>query len=372
MPSHDVRRVLYACCLAALAVVAITGAGVGTKSKDTQSAAPPGAALSPEPGWEQLMGRSVQARKAGAVREAELLLQQAVNVSATFGPHDMRRPHTRMGQAEFYLWSGQPALAEQAYREAVTIGESTGGADHPEMVSLLEGLANFYYHRARYDEVAPLYSRILEIVRVATPRDPHEEARRLRNLGQVQQLRGKYAEAEPHFLHALRLVETSQKRTPGETAEYLQAAAECYRAWERAMLAEPLAARALELIEDLSGPDALDVVPYLETLAGASLESGHPQRAVVLYERAIAIVERVSGTEHSDLAPYLLGLSVALRKQGKQQQADVHSERATRITHGSGSKPGETDERSHPQTLRRDVAGAAALDEHGRDTRSVD
>jgi tetratricopeptide (TPR) repeat protein len=171
------------------------------------------------------MGRSVQARKAGAVRDAESLLEQAVILAATFGPHDMRRPHTRMAQAEFHLWSGHPELAEQAYKEAVTIGESTGGPDHPEMVSLLEGLANFYYYRERYDEVAPIYARILEIVRVATPYDPHEEARRLRNLAQVHQLRGKYAEAEPHFLRALRLIEESPKRSPEEVAEYLQAAA---------------------------------------------------------------------------------------------------------------------------------------------------
>ena len=169
------------------------------------------------------MGRSVQARKEGAIREAEMLLQQAVDVAATFGPNDMRRAHTRMGQAEFYLWSGHPERAEQAYIEAVTIGEATGGADHPEMVSLLEGLANFYYYRERYDEVAPLYVRILEIVRVATPHDRHEEARRLRNLAQVHQLRGSFAEAEPKFLHALRLVEASPNRSSGEVAEYLQA-----------------------------------------------------------------------------------------------------------------------------------------------------
>jgi tetratricopeptide (TPR) repeat protein len=332
MTNRNVRSGSYALGLAAFAVLAIVGADFASKSDATPGAAPSGAAPVSEPTWEQLMGRSVQARKAGAVREAENLLQRAVEVAATFGPHDMRRPHTRMAQAEFHLWSGQPELAEQAYREAVTIGESTGGPQHPEMVSLLEGLANFYYHRERYEDVAPLYARILEIVRVTTPHDAHEEARRLRNLAQVHQLRGKYTEAEPHFLRALRLIEASPKRSPGEIAEYLQAAAECYRAWRKPGEAEPLAARALELIEGVAGPTALDVVPYLETLAKATMETGRPQRAVVLYERAIAIVERVSGTEHSDLAPFLLGLSGALRMQGKLREAETHSSRATRLT----------------------------------------
>jgi tetratricopeptide (TPR) repeat protein len=339
VPHPNARRALYLGCFAALALVAIIAAGLAAKPPATQGAAPTGAAPSPGPTWEQLMGRSVQARKAGAIREAEILLQQAVGLAATFGPHDMRRAHTRMGQAEYYLWSGQPQLAVQAYKEAVTIGEATGGANHPEMISLLEGLANFYYYREHYDEVAPLYARILEIVRVATPHDAHEEARRLRNLAQVHQLRGRYAEAESRFLHALRLIEASPKRSPGEVAEYLQAAAECYRAWGRAKLAEPLAARALELIEGLAGPDTLDVVPYLKTLAEVSMEMGRPLRAAALYERAITIVERVSSAEHSDLAPFLVGLSAALRAQGKLREADTHGMRARRITEAAQMPP---------------------------------
>src|SRR5687768_13615206 len=145
MPLPNARRALYVGCFAALALVAIIATGLAAKPSATQGAAPTGAVPSSQPTWEQLMGRSVQARKAGAIRESEMLLQQAVNVAETFGPHDMRRAHTRMGQAEFYLWSERPELAEQAYKEAVTIGEATGGPEHPEMISLLEGLTNFYY-----------------------------------------------------------------------------------------------------------------------------------------------------------------------------------------------------------------------------------
>lgn len=345
MPSTYARRTLYVICFGALALLAIIAAGVAPKPPAMQGAAPSGLASPTEPTWEQLMGRSVQARKAGAIREAESLLEQATSLAATFGPTDMRRAQTRMGLAEFYLWSGQPRLAEHAYKEAVTIGEETGGADHPEMISLLEGLANFYYYRERYDEVVPIQTRILEIVRAASPRDPHEEARRLRNLAQVHQLRGRYEEAESLYLTALRLVEASPKGFPGEVAEYLQAAAECYRSWGRANLAEPLAARALELMERLAGPDTLDVVPYLKTLAEARMESGEPQRAAGVYERALAIVERVSGAKHSDVAPFLLGLATALRAQGKLREADLHIARAKEVT---GSSLGEIDAQARP------------------------
>ena len=338
MTISNSRRVLYVIGFAALVAAAIIVARLSSGMRTTQGAAPAGAAPSSAPTWEQLMGRSVQARKAGEIREAESLLEQAVILAATFDAHDMRRPHTRMAQAEFHLWSGRPELAEEAYKEAVTIGESTGGANHPEMVSLWEGLANFYYYRERYDEVVPIYARILQTVRVATPPDPHEEARRLRNLARVHQLRGKYAEAVPHFLHALRLIETSPRRSPGEIAEYLQAAAECYRAWKKPSLAEPLAARAVVLIEGLAGPDALDVLPYLETLAKVSADAGKPQRAVGVYEREIAIVERVSGADNSDLAPYLHGLADALRAQGKLREAQTHGTRAAAITDSSTDK----------------------------------
>ena len=52
------------------------------------------------------------------------------------------------------------------------LAEATGGAAHPEMISLLEGLANFYFYRERYDEAAPVLARIVEVVRSASPHDP--------------------------------------------------------------------------------------------------------------------------------------------------------------------------------------------------------
>ena len=332
MPIPNARRTLYVLGFAAVALVAIIAASLAARPGTMQGAASAGHASSlQEPTWQQLLGRSVQARKAGAVREAEALLRQAVTLAATFGPNDMRRAHTRMAQAEFHLWSGQPELAEPAYREAVTIGQAAGGTHHPELVSLLEGLANFYFYREHYDEVVPLHAHILEIVRATKPYDAHEEARRLRNLAQVEQLRSRHAEASALNVRALELIETSPRRTPGETAEYLQAAAESYRAGAKAHLAQPLAIRALGLMESLAGPEALDVVPYLKTLADTSMEAGQPQRAGRLYERAIAIVERVSGPGHPDLAPYLLGLGSALQFQGKPAEADNHFARARQV-----------------------------------------
>ena len=173
MPNLNARRALYGAGFCILILAAILAVRPGVEPSTMQGAAPTGDAPSPAPDWQQLMGRSVQARKAGAIHEAQQLLQQAVNLAATFGPHDMRRAHTRSGLAEFHLWSGQPELAELEYKEAVSIGEATGGANHPEMISLLEGLANFYYCRERDDEVRPIQSRILEIIRGTTPRDPH-------------------------------------------------------------------------------------------------------------------------------------------------------------------------------------------------------
>jgi tetratricopeptide (TPR) repeat protein len=317
MPGLNARRALFGVGSCALILAAILAARPVAQTSAKQGAAPSEDAPAPVVTWQQLMGRSVQARKAGAIREAEKLLQQAVSLAATFDAHDMRRAHTHSGLAEFHLWSGQPELAEQEYKQAVAIGEAAGGTNHPEMISLLEGLANFYFYRERYAEVLPIHSRILEVVRGTTPYDPHEEARRLRNFGLVHQLQGMHADAQAQFLQALRLIEASPNSTPGELAEYLQAAAEGYRASGKAKMATPHAARALELMEKLAGPDTLDVVPYLKTLADVSLESGQRQRAAGLYQRAFSIVEQVSGAGHSDLEPYALGLAAAHAKPAR-------------------------------------------------------
>jgi tetratricopeptide (TPR) repeat protein len=335
MPHSNGRRVPWVVGLGALTlmvfVISLVSRPPASRATTPASAAP---ALAPT--WEQLLGHSVQARKAGAVAESWDLLQRAVALARTFDAHDIRRARTRIAEAEFHLWSGQPQLAERAYTDAVALGETTAGPLHPEMVSLLEGLANFYYYRERYDEAAPLFSRILEIVRVANPYDSHEEARRTRNLAQLHQLRGGFAEAMPLYLHALQLVDESHQQYPGETAEYQQATATCYLAWGKAKLAMPHAARALASVESFAGTDALDVVPYLKTLADARLQAGEPASAARLYERAIAIVERISGAGNSDLAPYLSGLGAALRAQGKRHEADGYLARAHEVTGPSG------------------------------------
>jgi tetratricopeptide (TPR) repeat protein len=332
MPVPNARRALYRTGLAAMALLAFFAAGFATRPAPSQGAATE--ELASRPTWEQLMGRSVQARKAGAVRDSEALLEEATALVNSFGPNDLRRAHHRLGQAEFHLWSGRPELAEPAYRDAVRIGESIVGGDHPEMISLLEGLANFYYYREQYDYAMPIFMRLLNIVRAARPYDPHEEARRLRNLAQLERLRGRHENATSFHLQALKLVEGSPRASAGEVAEYLQGAAESYLAWGRARLAQPLATRSVALIETLAGPESLDVVPHLKTLAQATMDSGDPARAAKLHERAIAIVERVSGPAHSDLAPHLLGLATALRSLDRMREAELHAARAARVTRG--------------------------------------
>ena len=114
MAHPNARRALYFLGLGALLLAAIIAASLGTRFSAMQGAAP-SSASPPEPDWQQLMGRSVQARKAGAIHEDEQLLLKAVYLSAKFGPRDMLRAHTLLGQAEFHMWSDQPELAEQEY-----------------------------------------------------------------------------------------------------------------------------------------------------------------------------------------------------------------------------------------------------------------
>lgn len=346
MAGRNTRRALSVVGAGALALLAYFASSLASKPSTVQGAAPDGALPPAGPTWEQLMGRSVQARKAGAAQDAETLLEQATALADSFDTHDMRRAHTRMAQAEFYLWRGQGQLAEQAYKDAVKIGEATGGAMHPEMVSLLEGLANFYYYRERYDEVVPVFTRILTIVRAGDPQDPHEEARRLRNLAQVELLRGRPAQAASFHLQALEVVEASSDRYPGELAEFQQAAAEGYLAWGRAVQAESLAARALQQVETLAGPESLDAVAYLKTLADARLLAGRPESAATLYQRGIAILQRVDGAAPSDLTPFLQGLGTALRNQGRSREADIQTARAQGFAEQLNK--GEIDERSSP------------------------
>ena len=291
--------------------------------------------------WQMLMYQSQRARRSGALDDAERLAGQALDLAGNFGPADACLAKSQVQMAEIYRQQGKTDLAEQTYKHAIASYEKAAGTNNPDLIMPLESLANFYYYtKVRYDQVASLYQRILDIVRAAPAPDPLEAARWERNLADVYHLQKQDAQAETFYKLALSTVETATNSSEGDKVQYLQALADLYRTGAKYDEAEDMAKRSLAIREKAIGPDAgpdaeLDVAVCCDSLAQIYLAWNKPDQAELFYNRSLPIVEKVAGAESPDLMPRLMGLATALRAQKKYAEAEVQYKRALAITEKS-------------------------------------
>ncbi len=164
--------------------------------------------------------------------------------------------HARYSEAEAFL------------QHSLHICEQALGPDHPEVASLLQGLAALYYEQGKYAEAEPLFLRALHICEQALGPDHPQVAASLNGLAVLYKEQDEYAEAEPLYQRALRI-------------------------WEQAL-----------------GPDHPNVAAPLTNLAVLYREQGKYTEAELLFLRALHIREYTQGPNHPQVASPLNGLSV--------------------------------------------------------------
>jgi tetratricopeptide (TPR) repeat protein len=287
--------------------------------------------------WKSLMYGSMRAARAGRLEDARQLAAEALNLSAAFGPADTRRSQNQLQLANIYRQQAKNDLAEQNYKEAIASCEKAMGTNYSDLIMPLESLASFYYNvTTQYDQVAPLYQRILDIVQVSPTADPIEIARWKRNLADVYHSQKKDAQAEAFYQQALATVETATNSPAGEIVQQLQSLAEFYRTTGKYLEAEAAAKRALAVQEQVAGtnatPDVLgDLAIRDDQLGQIYLAWNKTDQAESCYNQSVAMVEKIGGAENPDLPPRLTGLAAALRAQKKYAAAETQYKRAMAI-----------------------------------------
>ncbi len=287
--------------------------------------------------WKSLMYGSMRAARAGRLEDARQLAAEALALSAAFGPADTRRSQNQLQLANIYRQQAKNNLAEQNYKEAIASCEKAVGTNYSDLIPPLEGLASFYYNvTTQYDQVAPLYQRILDIVQASPTADPIEIAQWKRNLAGVYHLQKKDAQAEAFYQQALATVETATNPPAGEIVQQLQSLAEFYRTTGSYEKAEATAKRALAVQEQATGTNAAqdalgDLAIRDDQLAQIYLAWNKPDQAESYYNQSVAMVEKIGGAENPDLSPRLTGLAAALRAQKKYAAAETQYKRVMAI-----------------------------------------
>jgi tetratricopeptide (TPR) repeat protein len=282
--------------------------------------------------WQQLITDTTKALRNNQLPEAIHLCEQALALSTNFGPTNTAYARTQVLRAEVYLWENKKDLAELTFKQAVASCEKAAGTNSVEVIHPLSSLANYYYFVVKqYDQVIPIFERILTIVDADKNRTDRDIIMWSRNLGMIYQQTGQYAKGEPMFKRAVTLAERDSEWFPHE----LLNAAEFYRAWGKYAQAETLAQHALAIREKVlvaNNPDSqLDTAVCLNGLGAIYLSWNKPDKAESTYRRSLAMVQKFMGPEEADLSPALQGLASALAAERQFEQAAPLYQRALAI-----------------------------------------
>ncbi|MGZ3331539.1 MAG: tetratricopeptide repeat protein [Gemmatimonadaceae bacterium] len=162
----------------------------------------------------------------------------------------------RQGAAK--LEAGNDTEAVECLRKALEIGDRTVGADHPDLIILLNDLSRIYLRQSAYAAAEPLLLRLLEMKR-SKGEDHPEVATVLASLATVRQGLGRH-----------------------ESAEQL---------WRR----------VLEIRERTLAPNHFAIATALEHFGETCSARGKIREALAAFQRALTIRERTLGAEHPSL-----------------------------------------------------------------------
>lgn len=316
--------------------------------------------------FEELCAQVVRAMKAGNQGGAERLAAAAFDLAKDFPPRDRRRVNIRLLRGEVARHGGKAGAAEEWYREALAVAESTFGEYSPDVIDPLEALANLYSLTGQPKRAVRVDARLLAIAEHARPGDPLDLARRCRILAEAEVAAGDAAAAEPLFRRAADVADTFPSALDADQAEYLRALAEYLLHAQRLDEARTLAERALAKAEHRLGPADLGLCALLETAGDIRLAAHAPDAAAALFDRSCRIMEKVAGSASPDLARPLLRLAAAERARGRREEAEALCERAASVvTRGLGADAPELapvlEERASLLDEAKQAAAASAL-----------
>jgi len=200
-------------------------------------------------------------------------------------------------------------LIAPIYEETLQILEAKLGAEHQDVATTLNNLAELYESMEDYEKALPLFQRALDIrENVLGPQHP-SVATTLNNLAELYRQMGDYEKALPLFQRALEIYEKVLGSQHPSVATILNNLAELYCMMEDYEKALPLFQRAFEISENVLGPQHPSVATTLNNLAGLYRQMGDYENALPLYQRALEISEKVLDSQHPSVATTLNNLA---------------------------------------------------------------
>jgi tetratricopeptide (TPR) repeat protein len=226
----------------------------------------------------------------------------------------------RMGQ--FLHGRAAFPLAEELFRDAVSIAEAASGPSSLELARAMNNLANLLGVTARRDEAEPLLRRALAIQEEKLGRDDPGSARTMTSLAWLLNEMQRPQEAELLLREALASGERKLGHAHPDVAGRINNLALMLQKLGRTDEAETLLQDAIATGERTLGRDHPLVMTRLNNLASLLLEKGKLAEAETLFRETIDRGALTLGREHPDIAARLNNLGNLLRNSARYDEAE--------------------------------------------------
>ena len=280
--------------------------------------------------WQKLMFSAGAAMIQRDYSLAESNCAEALKIAAKMGPTDLHQTSNLVFQARIFMQEQRIDLAEQAFKAAVVSCEKAVGTNAPGLVMPLENLGNFYcLVEHRFDLATPLFLRILDVVKQASPPDNVEVRRRSQAVGDVYRAQSQFAQAEPYYQQVMDHAGTND----ADISSIMLGLAGFYHDWGKYDQAEALCQRVLATREKAAetNPAADEQITLAKSLFGLAEnyhQWGKLDQAEAFYRRSLAVAEKSVGEDHPDLGWPRAGLAALLAEEGRTNEAAALYQRA--------------------------------------------
>lgn len=231
--------------------------------------------------------------------------------------------------------------AEHLLRRSIAIWHKLYGPEHPETLTALSGLANYYYLSGRYAEAETLLRELLARDRkVKGPRHP-DVAKGLSDLVAALWAQGDLAAEEPLIREALGIAqERWGPENPG-TLRYAFQLGLLLSEKGATAAAEPILRETLEKRRKVLGPQHLGVALTSQFLAELLARTGRPREALPLAQQAVETLTRELSENHwrTAMARSILGdCLVRLHRFAEAEPLLISSLETLERTRGNGTE----------------------------------
>jgi tetratricopeptide (TPR) repeat protein len=221
--------------------------------------------------------------------------------------------------------------AEALYLRAISIQKQALGATHPDLVLALTGLANTHHQQGKYQEVEVFYQEAISLIEVSLGPEHPQLALPLQGLAFFYQETTQYAKAEATYRHALHVCTQASGPDHPDLATILHYLASCYLVQGYYTQAEPLCLQALQIRERTLHPHHPSIGETLNDLALLYYNQTRYQESEQLYLRSLSLKEQTLGIDHPDVASTLNNLARLYCLQARYEEAEPLYQRALSI-----------------------------------------